>query len=216
MKLKYAVWDFNGTILDDSWASLAAVNSMLESRGMDRMDFQKYGSLIETPIIRFYEKTFDLGKIPFETLLEEFEAGYAQNSGLVRLADGINEVIYGLDGMGVRQVILSSLQGRAIEGWLEAFGISRYFESVLGALDNLAGEKTARGLKWARAAGAGSANCVMIGDTLHDLEASRKMGVGCIMAAWGHQDKALLRGCGAPLAASPQNILPLMEKMGLL
>ena len=36
MKITHIIWDFNGTVLDDVEMAVAAVNDMLDSRGLEK------------------------------------------------------------------------------------------------------------------------------------------------------------------------------------
>ena len=56
------------------------------------------------------------------------------------------------------------------------------------------------GLGYLAANGFDPARAVMIGDTLHDAEVARAMGVGCVLQCAGHQPAARLRAAGVPLA----------------
>ena len=71
----HVLWDFNGTLLDDLDVAVAAVSDMLVSRGREPMTRAWYYELMEMPIIRYYEKLFDLSQVPFETLSREFVEG---------------------------------------------------------------------------------------------------------------------------------------------
>ena len=46
------------------------------------------------------------------------------------------------------------------------------------------------------ACGADPARCLMVGDTDHDAETARAMGVRCILYAGGHQTRARLEATG--------------------
>ena len=35
--LKHIIWDWNGTMLDDRWLTIAAMNSVLARRNMDEL-----------------------------------------------------------------------------------------------------------------------------------------------------------------------------------
>ena len=82
----HVLWDFNGTLLDDLDVAVAAVSDMLVSRGREPMTRAWYYELMEMPIIRYYEKLFDLSQVPFETLSREFVEGYARHFSLARSA----------------------------------------------------------------------------------------------------------------------------------
>ena len=68
--------------------------------------------------------------------------------------------------------------------------------------DLLAQGKVDRAKAWIRQQHVSPARMVMIGDTLHDLEAAQAMGTGCILCATGHQSEADLRTAGVPVVTS--------------
>ena len=69
MKYKNILWDWNGTLIDDVGVALEAVNIMLERRSLPKINIGQYYSYVDTPIIRFYEKCFDMTKDDEGTLL---------------------------------------------------------------------------------------------------------------------------------------------------
>ena len=61
---KTVIWDWNGTLADDGYASLLVVNDILAKRNMPPITMDQYYQYIDTPISRFYEHLFDLNKVP--------------------------------------------------------------------------------------------------------------------------------------------------------
>ena len=89
-----------------------------------------------------------------------------------------------------RNILLSASSKEALEKQLEELGIAEYFDEVLG-IDNIYAEsKTQIALDWIR--DKDPKECLVIGDTLHDLDTAREMGVRCILVANGHQAKEVL------------------------
>ena len=79
------LWDWNGTLADDGYASLLAVNDMLEKRSMPAITMEQYYQYIDTPISKFYEHLFDLNQVTMDTIAVEFAEGYARHfQGLQR------------------------------------------------------------------------------------------------------------------------------------
>ena len=56
MRYNHIVWDWNGTLLDDLWLCLDAINSVLDSRGMNRVDEISYRKIFTFPVIDYYEQ----------------------------------------------------------------------------------------------------------------------------------------------------------------
>lgn len=196
-KLHTILWDWNGTLADDAYASLLSVNDMLLKRNMPPITMEQYYQYIDTPISRFYEHLFDLNEVPMSVISAEFAAGYARY--FQGLHPGAKELLYHLKEAGIQQVILSSNHLESIEADLDRFGIRNCFTTVLGAEDRLAAGKVQRGLDWLAAQSVKPENMVLIGDSLHDYDTAKAMGVPCILCAIGHQSKADLLTAGVPV-----------------
>ena len=55
-RVRYLVWDWNGTLLDDTFACCAAVNEMLSVRGLPSIDLDFFRSRFAFPSRRFYDR----------------------------------------------------------------------------------------------------------------------------------------------------------------
>ncbi len=199
MNCTHVVWDFNGTLLDDRDASLLAVNDMLEAKGKPVSDLETYYDQIEMPIIRYYEKLFDLETYPFDAIIRDFAEGYMRRAGTIKLGAGAMDALREFKRRGVRQVVISSFEQSRIEAWISKLGIEDYIDGVFGASDLMAESKTARAESWARASGAAPQNIVVVGDTEYDLEMAAAMGAGCVLVTYGHRGERRLRPFGVTL-----------------
>ncbi len=76
MKYKHIVWDWNGTLLDDRWLCIEAINFVLKSREMKLVSNKEYRDLFCFPVIDYYEKLgFDFTKehFPIPEFLEYYK-----------------------------------------------------------------------------------------------------------------------------------------------
>ena len=48
---------------------------------------------------------------------------------------------------------------------------------------------------------------MFVGDTLHDYEVARAMGVGCVLVSCGHQCVEVLGQAGVPIVSSVKDII---------
>ena len=216
MACAHIIWDFNGTLLNDLPAAMAAVTDMLRLRGGPDMTAEWYYSLVEMPIIRFYQKIPLLADVPFDTITREFNDGYARHGNRITLGPGARPVLGTLRAAGVQQTILSSFQQRLIEGWIEHFGVGYYFDTVLGADDLRSESKIDRARSWAEAISLDRDSAVLVGDTIHDWEAAQALGVRCVLVSYGHQSRRQLAACGVPIIDDLAYLPPLLVSMGLL
>ena len=198
----HVLWDFNGTLLDDLDVSVAAVSDMLASRGRAPMTRSRYYELMEMPIIRYYEKLFDLSRDPFEILSREFVEGYARHFELARLAPGAREAVERFAARGCRQIVLSSFEQGRLCAILRQFGLADAFEAMLGA-DNIRSEsKIGRARDWLQNSGAQPGQILVIGDLIHDWEVAQALGARCVLLSCGHQACADLLRCGCPVVSN--------------
>ncbi len=196
----YVLWDWNGTLADDVNASLLSTNDILKKRNLPAITLDQYYQYIDTPISRFYAHLLDLHQVPMEVIGREFAEFYPKYFD--HLQAGTQSLLEQLRQAGVHQLILSSGHRDGILRDTERFGIRSYFEEILAADDLLAQGKVDRAKAWIRQQHVSPARMVMIGDTLHDLEAAQAMGTGCILCATGHQSEADLRTAGVPVVTS--------------
>ena len=76
MKYKHIVWDWNGTLLDDRWLCIEAINSVLKSRNMPLVSDKDYRNLFCFPVIEYYEKLgfdFTEERFPIPEFLEYYK-----------------------------------------------------------------------------------------------------------------------------------------------
>ena len=76
MKFRQIIWDWNGTLWDDTWLCVEINNHMLERRGLPLIDIGVYQDKLCFPVDRYYcQLGFDYDRDPYRTLAEEFIAG---------------------------------------------------------------------------------------------------------------------------------------------
>ena len=80
------------------------------------------------------------------------------------------------------------------------FDILPCFDAVLGLDHIYATSKEGIGRAWMEESAVDPADCVMIGDTLHDAQVARALGWRCILVCGGHQLRATLETAGTDVA----------------
>lgn len=202
---QYIFWDWNGTIIDDVGVALNAVNRMLQERNYSVITLQRYRELMDTPIIRFYEPIFDLAKYPFDEIADEFQRLY--QIGNPQPYDEVSKLLQQFQEQGRHQIVLSSSEKQSIRMSSDRLGFLDYFDAILGADDIYAHSKVDRAVNYLQQGKIMPGQCVMIGDTVHDYEVARSMGIACVLLSCGHDDERSLRQCGCPVCGSHQEML---------
>ena len=193
--MPYVIWDWNGTLLDDTDCSIAALNAALRRRSLPPVGREWYCEHFAFPVRPFYAKCgIDLAHEDWDALAREYHDAYGR--GEKRLNAEAVAALERVKSAGAGQSILSVHEQGLLDAEVDARGVRGYFDFVCGA-DNLDGGSKvgcARALM-ARLAerGVSPGDVVVIGDALHDKEVADAIGVRCVLCAQGGHSAARLR-----------------------
>lgn len=191
------LWDWNGTLMDDGAYGLSVINAMLRRRGLREPDKAEHGRLFDFPVMLYYRRLgFDFSREPFEVVSEEFVTNYMRRARECPLREGAVETLQALREAGFRQSILSASRQDYLEGFIEHYGLTDYFEELLGIDSMHAPGKAGRGRDWIRESGVEPARVLLVGDTMHDAEVAAEMGIDCWLLEGGHHPGDRLRTTG--------------------
>ena len=206
VKYTHIIWDWNGTLLDDISASLASVNDMLALRGKLPMDIDFYRECIGVPIIRFYEKAFDMENEDYSVIIKQYNEGYLRHLDKCGLTDGVIEAIDYFEKLGAKQAIISSSNNSQLVQNVTKYGIIDRFDAVLGADDYYAGSKIERAENYLKNSG-GECRVLVIGDIVHDAEMAEKLGADCVLLTSGHENRERLYSANATVISSLKELI---------
>lgn len=190
--MKYIIYDFNGTILDDLDVCLKCINQIAAKYlNRDIITKEEYLEIFDFPVKDYYERVgFDFKKDSFEKIGREWMDLYEASYNEYKLMDGIKDILISNINNGYKNVILSASKLDNLIKQCEQLGIKDYFDDILGIDDIYAGSKEFIAKKWIE--DKNPDDCIFIGDTLHDLDVAKAMGVKCALVAKGHQSKRKL------------------------
>lgn len=202
MRFRHIIWDWNGTLLDDTQAGVNAVNGMLAARSLPAIDMPRYRDVFGFPVSEFYRTIgFRLETEDWDAMARDFHDRFLADT-TIRLHRNALEALDCFRKAGLGQSILSASEQGILESMLRDFGVAQYFDGVFG-VDNLYGHsKREIGQVLLRNLALDPATALIIGDSLHDHEVARDLGVSCLLIAQGHQSRARLARTGAPVLES--------------
>lgn len=199
--IRYIIWDWNGTLLNDVELGVEAVNWLLAKEGLSIFpNKEAYQKVFQFPIIEYYKKAgFDFQKTSFDVLADEYIAYYQPRSILCNLHEGVKEVLEGFHKRGYKQAILSASKLENLEEQVKVYDIVKYFEYILG-IDNIhAHSKAQLAQDFVEKLHIDPHQIVFIGDSVHDSEVASLAGCNCILIANGHEHKDKLLKTGYPV-----------------
>lgn len=199
MKYKNILWDWNGTILNDMPVAFEATNILLKRYGYPTITLEYYRDNIDTPIVNFYSKIFDLNKHNMQMLDDEWGILYNKLSDKIGLHKDVKELLHFFSYNNCRQVVLSAFKTEEIIKYAHKFSVEKYFENILGTQNIVMESKTVRGRRYMKEHEFTSEQTLYIGDTVHDYDTSLALGVDCVLFSGGQQSPKLLQQCGVPV-----------------
>ncbi len=209
MKYTHIIWDWNGTLLNDISASLASVNDMLAMRGRPSIGVDYYRECIGVPIIKFYEKVFDLENEDYSDIIKQYNNGYLSRLDSCSLTENALEVVDYFASKGVKQAIVSSSNNEQLCANVKKYGIFDRFEAVLGASDYYAGSKIERAVEYLKKSGEFCA--LVVGDLEHDAEMAAELGADCALITSGHENRERLYSANARVISDLRELIFIAE-----
>lgn len=184
--MKHILWDWNGTLLDDTQAAFDTLNIMLRRRGASEITMDFYRDRFAFPVRPFYEAIgVKLEAEDWDALAVEYHDLYAAQPK--KLNRETTAALKTVSEAGAGQSIISALrQDLLLSAVRDEYGLGGFFEHVYG-VDNLDGaSKFARAQELVCALrDRGENDLTLIGDSLHDKEVADGLGVKCVLCSQG-------------------------------
>lgn len=191
------IWDWNGTLLNDTELCVRTMNEMLLERNLQQLSVAKYKEVFSFPVKDYYQKIgFDFANEPFEIPALEFIDLYNSRVSSCKLHENAITALKYFQSIGIRQLILSAMKQDALDQCLAQHQIGRFFEHVSGLDNHYAASKLENGQRLISELNLNPEELVLIGDTVHDFEVASNLGTQCILIANGHQSREILETTG--------------------
>ena len=211
------VLDLDGTLVDTVPDLAAALNRLMESRGLAGFDFPGTAAMVGDGVARLVEKAFAAReRTPDTTAIGDFTKDYAAHAAVhSRLFPGVLETLHDLIAEGWRLAVCTNKPEGAARALLNALGLTPMMAAVGGG-DSFPTRKPdpAHLLATLAAAGGQADRAIMAGDHANDVVAATGAGLPCIFAAWGYGPPAMADGSAAvakdiaDMAAIARRLLP--------
>lgn len=189
---KTILWDFNGTILDDAYMVYEILVDMLKEVGRPTVSYEDYLKIFTFPVRDYYAKVYDLNETPFEDLAKRFIDLYMTRSLHANLHNQVVEMIQYFKDLGYRNVVLSASEKNNLKSQLKHYKIDHLFDEILGTDNVHANGKIGVGNDYIETHQINPNDAVLIGDTEHDGDVAKSLGVRFICFTKGHQHPSRL------------------------
>jgi len=209
---RHVIWDWNGTLLNDAWLCVDCMNRLLRRRGLEELTVERYQETFDFPVVEYYRRLgFDFTRETFEAAGTEFIAEYERRKTECELQPHARETVAALRAAGLTQSVLSAYRQDTLERFVTHFGLRDSFLRLVGLQDHYAAGKVDLGRRWIAELPNDPSEVLMVGDTTHDAETARAMGVDCVLVPGGHNTPERLAACGVPVLGSLRDLSLLLH-----
>lgn len=215
-----AAFDWNGTLFDDTPATLIATNACLRSFGRPEIDVARMQETFTFPLVHFYEK-MGVGVDEYLTRSEEegaiFLNAYEPAALECSVMEGAFDLLDWLSGKDVHCMILSNHLQHLLNQDVERLGITKYMEHVSGNLEKATMvqglSKQIRLEAYMKDHGFSADKAFIIGDSHEEPELARRLGLLGISIAGGLLSPERLQKYKADhIVTSLAQVRPILEQ----
>lgn len=207
---KYLIFDFDGTINDTSQGIYATFTAVLRHFGIDASgaDLSEH---IGPPLKYSYTKL--VGRERCDQAIE-LHAKYFAELNAVAMSkpyDGVIELLDKLKQSGRYAIALASCKYQPhLDASLEAFGLNKYFDCAYAQTESRQFKSEVINAL-IEDCGYDRKQCLMIGDTLNDVDGAVANGIDVVAVTYGFGSKAeLVNSQATAVVESPRELLQLL------
>ncbi|MFF4170001.1 HAD family hydrolase [Streptomyces sp. NPDC001744] len=213
---KHLVWDWNGTLLDDTEAVIGATNAAFAELGLGPITPERYRELYMVPVPRFYERF--MGRLPTDAewaLMDgAFHRHYRERAEGCGLTAGAAELLAARQASGSTQSLLSLAPHADLVPLVRRHGIAERFTRVDGRTDASTDGKSGHMVRHLAALGGVRPDrVVVIGDAADDALAAAHVGARAVLYTGGSHSRASLERVGVPVVDSLAEAVAVAEEL---
>ncbi|HEV7371894.1 HAD-IA family hydrolase [Arenibaculum sp.] len=201
-RLRLAIFDCDGTLVDSQHAIVSAMASAWRSCGLPEPEPHAVRRIVGLSVLDAVARLLPEGPPDLHlTLAERYKTAFRDSRLRGELEEplfpGIAAAIEDLDAEGVLLGIATGKSRRGLLSTLERHGLRSRFVTLQTADDCAGKPDPDMVLRAMSETGAGAGDTVVIGDTTYDMGMARSAAVGAVGVAWGYHEPEELAAAGA-------------------
>jgi len=217
------VFDWNGTLLDDTKVLVDAVNMQLDYMGVPRISVEDYREHYSIPIrecLHRFGVTDEIYQASSKVGTEIFHREYETLADTASLADGTVDLLHNLKSRTIENIILSNHIVKEIRRLMVRHDLERFISNILandaiGVSDHTG--KQHRIEHFLEINNIDPDDAVIIGDTVEEINIGKHLGMKTISLSTGANSTSRLKNEHPDLLVdSLREIIPKMEELGWL
>ena len=216
-KFKCVIFDLDGTLLYTLTSINKAMNETLGICGYPQHSLEKTVDFVNFGSVELIRRALPADKRDNNEVMRVHEIYLPllkkYSSVGTRPYDGICEVCKELKKLGVTLCVMSNKPQIAAEACIEAYFESGLFDIVRGSVPGqFVKPDSVFTLDVIKEAGADKSDCILIGDSVVDLQTAENVGCPCIWVKWGYGKEDNIMGTPEYIADTPCDILKIITE----
>ena len=200
--MKAILWDLDGTIINSEEGITKCVQYALRAQGIDEPDLKKLLCFIGPPLDPVFREKYGMtADEAWQSVVKYRERFDAEGIFECQLYDGVKDVIIDMKRKGYLLALASSKPETACKRILEHFGLTPYFDEVVGStLDGSISTKQQVLEELGRRMSSlciGKDEMCLSGDTKYDAAGAKAYGIRCIGVSYGFGTRDEMLAAGA-------------------
>lgn len=184
MRYSVAIFDFDGTVFDTSEGITQHVARSVREMGFPELPMETLKKFIGPSLLVSFRKycgmTTEQANEAIAIYRREYDIdGYKKSC----MYPGMSELLTSLREQGVVTIVASAKPQYLLDATMDFFDMRRYFDAVCGSEKEERSSSDKKEIV-ARAIG-DNVNCVMIGDSVYDIQGGRDNGVDTVAVTYG-------------------------------
>ncbi|WP_350275151.1 HAD family hydrolase [Kribbella sp. HUAS MG21] len=212
--ISHVVWDWNGTLLDDNHAVLAAVNEVCSGFGRADLTWDEWQAAYARPMRLSYEQILrrTLDEDEWAQVDKLYHERYDALLHTCELAADAHDALRSWTAGGRTQSLLSMWFHARLTPTVDQYGLTSYFSRIDGLPGEVGGGSKADSLRLhLEAQNLDPTTVALIGDVVDDAQAAQSAGTHCVLVTTGAMTAESLRATGAPVTTSITEALHLLD-----
>lgn len=213
---KSIIFDVDGTILNPEEGIISSVSYTIEKAGLARLDEKQLKEFVGPPVQNSFQNFYGVNKDEAQKLANIFRSRYKGDDLFkAKPYDGIFEVLQELKNKNFQLGVATYKREDYAITLLNQMGFSKYFDIICGG-DNENKLKKVDIIKiCTEKLNTPTSECLMIGDSIHDLEGAKNLNMKFLGVTYGFgfkENEKLENPCIA-IANKPSEILDIIERI---
>lgn len=191
--IKLVAFDWNGTILADTYAVFEADNEIIKYLGLKPNTFFRFRKYFDVPVIKYFEALgADKKQLHEESekIAKIFHDYYEPRAQKVRTRSHARTVLVWLEKQKIPTAIFSNHVTDKIHNQLKRLRIEKYFREVLANDSNHSAyrmrSKQNRLLKYMEEKSLTPKEVLIVGDTVEEIQIAKEIGCMCVAITQGN------------------------------